>query len=432
MFAIMLFSIVNAIAQDTRTITLKEAIDLAMKNSHVLQAGSAKVDEAAAAVKQAQENRLPTLGVSGSYLRLNSANVNLKNKSDNGSGGTPANTPTKISQAAYGIANASYPIFRGGRLRYGIESAEYLRKAAVLDVDNDRQAVILKTINAFTNLYKAGNAVDIVKESLASSRHRDSTFMRLEQNGLLARNDLLKAQLETSDIELSLLDAESNFNLTMVNMNLMLGIPQNSRLFPDSGFIQQTAQADNLENYETIALKNRKDVQAIEFRRKAADVNIKSARTEGYPTVNLTAGYIAAYVPKVLSITNAANAGIGVQYNLASLWRTNTSLLKAKAQQQQILANEAQLSDAIRLQVNEDYQNYLLAQKKINVYRSAVNQATENFRITKNKYENNLVNTTELLDADVALLKAKLNLSSARADAVAAYNKLLQTSGQLQ
>ncbi|MEP6595473.1 MAG: TolC family protein [Ginsengibacter sp.] len=427
----MLFSALCATAQEKRTITLKEAIDLAIKNSHALQAGKARINEAAAVVKQAQQNRLPTVGVSGSYLHLNNANVDLKTKSNNSSGGTTENTSPKISQAAYGILNASYSIFNGGRLRYGIESALYLQQATVLDVDNNRQAVILNAIYAFTNLYKAGSSADLVKESLASSHHRDSTFIRLEQNGLLARNDLLKAQLETSDIELSLLDAENNRNLANVNMNLMLGLPETTQLVPDFNSIPQPGSIQNLEDYQTTAFKNRKDIQALELRKKAANVNIKSARTEGYPTINLTAGYIAAYVPHVITITNAINAGISIQYNLASLWKTNTRLLQANAQQQQLLANEAELNDAIRLQVNQDYQNYFLAQKKIDVYQVAVNQATENFRITKNKYNNNLVTLTDLLDADVALLRTKLNLSSAKADAVSAYNKLLQTAGQL-
>jgi len=427
----MLFSVDYIRAQDVRTITLREVIDLTIKNSHVLQAGKARINESAAVVKQAQQNRLPTVGVSGSYLRLSSANVDLKTKSNNSSGGTTDNTSPKISQAVYGILNASYPIFNGGRLKYGIESAAYLQQATVLDVDNDKQAVILNAINAFTNLYKAGSAVDLVKESLASSRHRDSTFIRLEQNGLLARNDLLKAQLETSDIELSLLDAENNRSLANVNMDLMLGLPESAQLVPDFNSIPPPDAIQTLEDYQTNALKNRKDVKAIDLRKKAANVNIKSAKTEGYPTISLTAGYIAAYVPNVITITNAINAGIGIKYNLASLFKTNTRLLQANAQQQQLLANEAELNDAIRLQVNQDYQNYLLAQKKINVYQVAVEQATENFRITKNKYDNNLVTLTDLLDADVALLRTKLNLSSANADAVSAYDKLLQTAGRL-
>src|SRR5438045_4237295 len=92
----LLFGLSSSMAQP-RNITLKEVIDLTIKNSHVLQADKAGIDEAVASVKQAQENRLPTLNVSGSYLRLNSANVDLKTKSNNNSGGTTGTTP-KISQ----------------------------------------------------------------------------------------------------------------------------------------------------------------------------------------------------------------------------------------------------------------------------------------------------------------------------------------------
>ena len=89
------------------------------------------------------------------------------------------------------------------------------------------------------------------------------------------------------------------------------------------------------------------------------------------------------------------------------------------------------LNDGIKLQLNRDYQNYLFAQKKIDVYQKSIAQATENYRITKNKYDNNLVTITELLEADVSLLQAKLNASVAKADAALSYNKILSTTGTL-
>jgi outer membrane protein len=237
--------------------------------------------------------------------------------------------------------------------------------------------------------------------------------------------------LQTSNIELSLLDAENNWRLANINMNLMLGLPENTELIIDTTTFQQDNSIKNIDEYEQLAIQNRKDVQALSFRKKAAGTAIKSAKTEGYPTVALTGGYIAAYVPNFITITNAINAGIGVQYNLASLWKTNTKLQQAKAREQELQANEEQLNDVIRLQVNQDYQNYLLSQKKIEVYQKALQQAAENFRITKNKYNNSLVTVTELLDADVALVQAKLNLSVSKADAIQAYNKLLYTTGLL-
>ena len=248
---------------------------------------------------------------------------------------------------------------------------------------------------------------------------------------MLARNDLLKSQLQTSNIELSLLDAENNLNLANVNMNLMLGLPENTTLQIDSSFINTTQQIKAFADYEMLALQNRKDMQALGFRKKAAATGIKSARAEAYPTLALTGGYVAAYIPHFVTITNAVNIGLGVQYNLASLWKTNTKLQQAQAREIQVAASEEILNDAIRLQINKDYQNYLLSQKKIDVYEKASLQAAENYRITNNKYNNSLVTITDLLEADVALLQTKLNISFAKADAVLAYNKLLQTAGLL-
>ncbi|MDB5198352.1 MAG: TolC family protein [Chitinophagaceae bacterium] len=427
--SVILFSVFigeAAVSQQTRMLNLKEAIDLSIKNSKQLKASKARIDVAIAQVKEAEENRLPNFNVSGSYLRLNSANVDLKSNSNNSSGG---GSSPKISQALYGIANLSYPIYQGGRIKYGIESAKYLQEATKLDADNDKEAVILNTMNAYTNLYKASAAINVVRESLGSSRQRDTTFSRLEQNGILARNDLLKAELQTSNIELTLLDAENNWRLANINMDLMLGLPENTELAIDTTIFLQTTAIKNIDEYEQLAIQNRKDVQALSFRKKAAGTAIKSAKTEGYPTIALTGGYIAAYIPNFVTITNAINAGVGIQYNLASLWKTNTRLQQAKAREQEIQANEEQLNDVIRLQINQDYQNYLLSQKRIDVYQKALQQATENFRITKNKYDNSLANVTDLLDADVALTQAKLNVSVSKADAVLAYNKLLHTTG---
>ena len=414
-----------------KTLSLKEAIDLSLKNSKQLKASRARIDVAIAQVKEAEDNRLPNFNVTGSYLRLSSANVDLKVKSNNSTGTTQGNSVPSISQAMYGIANISYPVYAGGKIKYAIESAKYLEQATKLDADNDEQAVILNTMNAYTNFYKATGAAMVLRENLDLSRQRDTSFSELERNGLLARNDLLKTELQTSAIELTLLDAENNVKLANINMDLMLGLPETTEIQIDPSFFEQTPSIKNIDEYEQLAIQNRKDVQALSFRKKAASTAIKSAKTDGYPTIALTGGYIAAYIPNLISITNAINLGVGVQYNLASLWKTNTKLQQAKAREQELQANEEQLNDAIRLQVNQDYEKYLLSQKRIDVYQKTLAQAIENYRITKNKYDNGLASVTDLLDADVSLQQTKLNLQSAKADAILAYNKLLQTTGSL-
>jgi outer membrane protein len=418
-------------AQTLKNLNLQEAINLSLKNSNQLRNSKAKIDESAAAVKEAKERKLPDINVTGSYIRLNNPHVKLKSSSDTSSGSNTKQATPKVSQAAYGIVNMSLPIYSGLRIQYGIESAKYLEKATELDADNDREGVIQNTIDAFSNLYKSQAAAELVKESLNQSQQRVKEFSDLEKNGLLARNDLLKAELQSSNTELSLLDAENNFKLATVNMNLMLGLPEETVLAPDSTSLSRPANIKSIADWEQLAIQNRKDASALTFREKAANTNVKAIKGEMYPSLALTGGYIAAYVPNVVTITNAVNIGVGIQYNIGSLWKTKSKILQAQAKVQQVQANEDILTDAIRLQINQAYQSVILSQKKIEVYNKAIEQALENYKITKNKYDNTLVTTTELLEAEVAELQAKLNFAFAKADAVVAYNKLLESAGLL-
>ncbi len=415
-------------AQGTKSLTLKEAIDLGIRNNKNLKILSSRIDEAKAVLQEANDARLPTFNVSGSYLRLSGANIDLKTKSNNSSNSNSGSAPSP-NQAVYGIASISLPIYAGGRIRYGIESAKYLQKAVELDAERNADEVIYNTVQAYTNLYKSQKQVEIVKENLSASKSRDSSFSNLEKNGIIARNDLLKSQLQTSNVELTLLDAGNNYKLAMVNMNLMLGLPENDPIIIDSSFISEEINLKSFADYELQALQNRKDVQALDFREKAAATFIKSAKTEAYPTLALTGGYIAADIPKIITITNAVNFGMGVQYNLSSLWKKNTRLMQAQAREKQVKFAKDISTDAIRLQVNQDYQNLLLGKRKIEVLVRSNEQAIENYRITNNKYNNSLATITDLLDANVALLQSKLNIESAKADLLLAYQKLLQTTG---
>jgi outer membrane protein len=417
-------------AQEPKTLTLKDAIDLSIKNSKQLKVNKAKVDEAIANVKEANDRRLPDFSVTaaGLYLPIKPDISLPKSSGSSSSGGTTIPT---IDQAYYALANGSLPLYTGGKLKYGIESAAYLEKAAELDAFNNRGDVIFNTINAYANLYKAKLTVMLIEQDLGESQSRVKDFSNLEKNGLAAKNDLLKVELQSSNVELLLADAQTNWSLACVNMNIMLGLPEQTQLAPDSTDLLEATDVKTFDDYEQAALQNRNDLKALADRRKAADLGIKVAKSDYYPTIAITGGYVALDVPKFISVVNAVDIGIGINYSLSSLWKTKTKIQQAEAQTEELQADEDMLDDNIRLMINQDYQNYLLSQKKIAVYQVAIDQATENYRITKNKYDNALETTTDLLDADVASLQAQLNYYNARVDALIAYNKLLQTAGLL-
>lgn len=424
----------GAYAQNTRNISLDEAIQLSLQNSKQLKLSSIKVDEATAILRQSWNNHLPDLKASGSYMRINDPNIDLKAKFGNSSTtdtSTKSSSGLKVNELMYGMVNASLPVFSGLKIHYGVQSARYLQQAAKLDADHDRDAIIQNTIDAYNNLYKAKKTIELVNQNLDQSKHRVTDFTNLEKNGIIARNDLLKVQLLQSNIELSLLDAENNWKMANINMDLMLGLPESTELLPVSLSTEEISNTKTITEWELTALQNRKDIQALSYREKAAIAGVRSVKGEYYPGVALTAGYIALNIPDFLVVTNALNVGVGVQYNIGSLWKTGAKVAEAKAHVQQVEINEQLLNDQVRLQINRAYQDYILSEKKILVYNSAVEQATENYKITKNKYDNNLATTADLVDADVSQFQAQLNYTYAQADAVVAYKKLLQTAGVL-
>ncbi len=418
----------SAHAQNEKVLTLDQAIEMSVKNSGQLKLDNAKVDEAVGAAKEAWNNHLPDAKVTGAYMRLNNPTVDLKVKLGSGSGGSaPA---IKVNQAAYGILNASLPVFSGLRIKYGAESAKYLEQATKLDVENDKEEVIMNTANVFSALFKAREYVGLVRENLKQQQQRVNDFSNLEKNGLLARNDYLKAQLQESNVELTLLEAENDLEITYKNVNLMLGLPDGTKVNPDtSGF--HIADPGSLVHWEETAHQNRKDMASLSFREKAANTGIKATKGEYYPGIAITGGLIAADIPNLLTINDALNVGLGLSYNFGALWKTGAKVQQAKARLHEIQANESMLSDRVRLEVTQSYQNYILSLKKIDVYKKAMDQAVENYRITKNKYDNSLVTTTDLLEADVAQLQAQLASLLSKADALVAYKKLQQTAGVL-
>lgn len=413
-------------AQERKLLSLDEAVQLGIQNSKSLKIDAAKIEEATADLLEAKNRQLPELKVSGSYMYLPiKPNIDLKLPGVSAAGGP------EVHQVAYGSANLSVPIYSGGRIKYGIQSAKYLVEASKLSTENDKIAIAYNVAQAYNNLFKANQSIKVLEENLTASQKRDETFLKLENNGVIARNDRLKANLQTSNIELQLLEAKNNYNIANINMDLLLGLPETTEIEVDQNYVDEFDDVKPVSFYLNEARENRKDLQALDQQRKAAELGTKSAKAENLPSIAFTGGYVAADIPKFLTIYNAVNVGVGISYNLSNLWKENSALKQSKAREMQLSATNELLNDNIKLDVNREYQNSDYSKKRITVFEKAAVQANENYRITKNKYDNGLATMTELLDADAAQIAANVGVINAKADAALAYRKLLQTTGTL-
>lgn len=352
--ALSLFvGIANANAQEKKTLSLDEAVQLGIQNSKNLKIDAARIEEATADLLEAKNRQLPELKVSGSYMYLPiKPNVDIKLPGLSGGAGGP-----EIHQVLYGSANLSVPIYSGGRIKYGIQSAKYLVEASKLSTENDKTAIAYNVAQAYNNLFKANQSIKVFEENLAASKKRDETFLKMENNGLIARNDRLKANLQTSNIELQLLEAKNNYNIANINMDLLLGLPETTEIEVDQNYIEEGSEVKPVDFYVNEARENRKDLQALAQQRKAAELGTKAAKAENLPSIAFTGGYVAADIPKFLTVYNAINVGVGISYNLSNLWKENSSLRQSQAREKQLAATDELLNDNIKLDVNREYQN---------------------------------------------------------------------------
>lgn len=414
---ITLFSIGFIQAQDTKLLSLQEAIKTGITSSNQAILADTKVKTSEWELKTVKNNQLPNVSLSGQFFKLTQANA--KGNLIPASGGN-----LDISQLAIGQANAIIPVFNGFKIQNSIKASKNLNQAEISNAQHTKEQIALYITQLYFSLYKTQQMIALTEDYLKSAHQRVIDFQALEDNGLLAHNDLLKAQLQESDIELSLATAKKNNSVLNYQLVTFLQLPEGTKiLIPDNEFspIQTTSDF-------SVA---RKDLEALNFAKLAAKNNIKIAQGNYYPSLNLIGGYIALDVKNALTVTNAMNFGAGISYDVSSIFKNKKEVEKAKSQALETESQIAILNDKIKEEIQEAKENFELAIKQKNVYEKAQLQANENYRIVLDKYNNGLSNTNDLLEANVEQLQAKINYSIATSDILQKYYELQYQKGKL-
>ena len=133
-----------------------------------------------------------------------------------------------------------------------------------------------------------------------------------------------------------------------------------------------------------------------------------------------------------MTITHALNGGIGIQYNLTGALHGKHVVQEAKSRQHQAALNEQITADKVKVEVRQKFLNYKKSLEKLAITETAIEQANENYSISKNKFEAGLMILSDYLEADVALLQAQINHATAKAESMIAYYELQESTGNLK
>ncbi len=427
LFGIFYIGISSVTAQEKTSLTLNEAINLAWTKSNEVTLANTKVKTKQYELQSKKNNQYPDLKLSGQYQRLTNAAVDFKINQNNSGSQEPQPI---VNQLMIGQLNASVPVFSGFKIQNSIKVYENLYEAEVATATQTKEDIALRVIDYYAGLYKAQKTIELLKENQKSAQQRVTDFIELEKNGIIPKNDLLKSQLQASKIQLSL--DETNNNLKIINFYLvtLLKLNQETKLeIRESDFAD--FQMTNIPTNDLPALENRKDLLAVRLQEKASEANIKIAKGAYYPAIAVIGGYTTLDLSNVITVQNAMNIGVGISYDLSAILKNGTLVKLAENKFIEAQNAEAILTDYIKGQVQKAIEDYDLALKQNVVYGQAVEQSSENYRIIKDKYDNGLSDTNDLLEADVEQLSSKINKALAKANTIQKYYELLSVTGQL-
>lgn len=420
-------------SQNGVPLTLEDALRVGVANNRLLRASAAKSDAAAARASEAGAALLPSIKMQASYTRLSEVDPFQVNVPF-----LPAPvviSPVVLNNYALRVG-LQQPVFTGFKLAGNAHAANLLAQATDADTRSDRADLVLNITGAYWALYQARQMRRVTNENVTRlESYRDDTE-RLLASGAATRNDKLRIDVQLASATLQRIDAENDEQVALMNLNTLLGQPLETPLLLTS----EPANDDRaggvtaVPEVSGVVTDLRPDLQAMHARVEASKEYVTAARGGWFPQLFLTGSFSYArpnprYLPTRDEFKSTWDVGVSLQWDLWT-WMTpghQTDQAHAQLRQNELLFE--QMKDNARLEVTRASLGVGRARAKIGVAASAVVQAEENVRILKDKYREGLSTSTELLDAEVALLQASTNLTGARVEYEVAFARLRKAAG---
>ena len=427
--AVLLGAGVCAFGQDSSVITLEQLFESAERNSAQLRPSFSAEEEANNEIIVARAGRLPDINASLSFSYIGDGFTTKRNFSDY----------RKAPIPHYGNAlslSVNQPVYTGGAVTSGIKLAELKLTAARYATELQRDNIRFQLTGFYLDIYKYTNLRSVVENNIAQARKvLDEMQARYEQ-GVALRNDITRYELLVSNLELQLVKINNTIDILNNNLVTIAGLPQGTKIQPDPAILNRSLPAQSESSWQTEASANSPMLKLaqskVDISRKAEDLT----KSERLPKIGLQAGWsidgpILVEVPPINRNLSYWYVGVGVSYNISSLFKTNKSLSRSRVAT--IHANDelAAAQENAELAVRADYIRYLESYEELNTQQKSVELAERNYNTVFTRYSADMALITDMLDAANSKLDAEQQLVNARINIIYYYYKLLFTSGKI-
>lgn len=408
--------------------SISELFSLCDNNSTGIEMAHATLVQATEGVEVAKSARMPQLEASLSASFLGDGYVIDRNFGD----------AMKAEIPHFGNSfslKASQVIYAGGAIDAGIREAELQKEIAAQSLNATRQNIRFMVLGNYLELYKLQNQAKVYRKDIEQTGILVEHIKARYNEGVALSNDVTRYELQLEQLRLALSEVESAISIMNYNITSTLGLPASTVIVPDSTLLEEHIPSTTCNDWQQMAGKSPK-MQIAELNLQVQQEKERAVKAGRMPQIALVAennfnGPITIEIPAIDKNFNYWFVGVGVRYDIASLWKSNRKIRTQRAGTLRAQHNAELAREETDIAVNSAFTGLQQAFERMRTQEKSVTLATENYNVVSNRYANGLALVTEMIDASNSRLSAELQLVNARINIIYSYYNLQRAAGTL-
>ncbi|WP_218082689.1 TolC family protein [Anthocerotibacter panamensis] len=406
--------------QATRTLSLPEAIELALERSPTLQAARLQIEQSKAQLRVSEAALYPTFSLALPITFNQAANSKFSQAATGaGGGGIFSSVDTLTAQPNL---SASWTVFSFGANEAQVTSSQESLRNQELNLQTQLQAVKLSVIERYYDLQQANSNVKIGESAVRNAQASLKDAQAQLRAGVGTQFDVLRSEVQVANAQQQLLGSQNQSVVAQRNLASLLNF-----LTPTDVKVEEVVQSGtwDLEADESIfrALNDRTELQQFEAQQRSSEAQADFNRRSQLPSVVLSASYF------LFNDLNFRNVGFFDGYTFRaqltwSIYDGGAAYARAEQAHRTSQIAQAQFQDTkntIRLGVETSYFTLRTSQQQITTARKAQGQAEESLRLARLRFRAGVGTQTDVIAAETALTQAQVNLLQA----IISYNRSL-------
>lgn len=419
----------GSLAAQLRTLSVEDAVTLALQNNRDLIAAKLDRDKSAEGVREARGLAMPKLSFSFQYGHsFRQTQFFPTNLFPTGGGASPfggggsgfAAIELNNINAYTASLTLQQPIFRP-QIFTAIGIAGTIKKLTEQSYQASRSAIITDVKKAYYDVLIAQEQVKLIEQSIVRSEQALKDTRLLYKQGLAADLDTLRAFVNVENLRPTLIKAQSLVDIAKTVLKTKLSVsPSDDFILTDSLVFDGNPPMLNFETAYAEALENRPEISQLKLQIDVAEAQVDAEVANFLPTLDAQAQYQRLTLANNFQFDQYSwgnNLSVGLQLSIplslpfitGTYTQTSAKVQQAKLEKKKSETLYENVRENIRAEVKNAVSTLEEAIKRLQVQVTTVQSAERSYNITRLRRAQGIGSALELTDAELALTQAKNN-----------------------